>query len=770
LLNGSDFFGDDASLALKNLPADFISKIQVYDKQSDQAQFSGFNDGNSQKTINLITRNGQSNGIFGKFYAGYGTDNRYSIGGNYNNFKGNRRISIIGLSNNINQQNFSIQDILGVFGSSGPKPPNIRIPGMQPGPPPSGGKGGPPGMNDMANFFVGQQDGINTTNSLGLNYSDKWGKKLTISGSYFYNSTENNTINSLNRQYILNNTENQLYNENSSLVNKNYNHRLNIRLTYNIDSANSIIFSPRISYQKNSSAKKYIGINSFGDSMISLSKTSYSADNSGYNLSDNLLFNHKFSKQGRTVSLNIDASYNNKNTTGLLYSASQYFSNSDSFVINDQQSKSDNYSYTINPSLSYTEPLGRNTVLQLSYSPSITENSNKKLNYFADTTENTYSIPDSSLSGSYNNKIITQKGGVNIRYRAAKYFFIVGLDLQQNKLLGSQKLFVNYQIKKNYLTLLPSVMLQYRFSSSSNLHLFYRTQTNTPSVTQLQNVIDNSNTQQLTTGNPKLNQEYSHMLMGRFGKSNIYRGTSFFIMFFLRQTSDYIGNSVFIASKDTILSGNILLNKGSQLTNPVNLNNYRNFNTFLSYTFPIDSLKSNISINGGITYLLAPGLINDRTNNANTYNLNAGLSLINTVSKKLDFSINYNAFYNIVENSLRTDQNNNYFYQTISGKADWLPWKGLVISTDINYTNYKGLGEGYNQNVTLWNAGIGYKFLKDKSVELKFSVYDLLNQNNSITRSVNAYYIEDNQSNVLNRYFFLTLTYILKKFRGNSNG
>ena len=123
LIDGKEFFGDDASIALKNLPAEVIDKIQIYDKLSDQSQFTGFDDGNSQKTMNIVTKQGKSNGIFGKVYGGYGPDenlnDRFNNGGNLNFFKGKRRISIIGLSNNINQQNFSTQDLLGVTGGSG---------------------------------------------------------------------------------------------------------------------------------------------------------------------------------------------------------------------------------------------------------------------------------------------------------------------------------------------------------------------------------------------------------------------------------------------------------------------------------------------------------------------------------------------------------------------------------------------------------------------------------------------------------------------------
>ncbi|MBL7726496.1 MAG: carboxypeptidase regulatory-like domain-containing protein, partial [Dinghuibacter sp.] len=191
-IDGRDFFGDDATAALRNLPAEIVDKIQVFDRLSDQAQFTGFDDGNSQKAINVVTKAGMRNGQYGRLFAGYGTDNRYAAGGNMSFFKGSRRVSLIGQANNTNQQNFSAQDILGVTSSGGGGGRGGMGGGAQGG----GGRGGMGGGGGFTggrggmggggnNFFVGQQQGINTTNSFGINYSDAWSKKLNVTGSYF---------------------------------------------------------------------------------------------------------------------------------------------------------------------------------------------------------------------------------------------------------------------------------------------------------------------------------------------------------------------------------------------------------------------------------------------------------------------------------------------------------------------------------------------------------------------------------------------------------
>jgi hypothetical protein len=249
-IDGRDFFGDDASAALRNLPSDIVDKIQVFDRLSDQAQVTGIDDGNSVKAINIVTKSGMRNGQFGRVFAGYGTDDRYLAGGNMSFFKNNRRISVVGLLNNVNQQNFATQDLLGVTSSSG---------GGRGG---RGGRGGGNWGGGQDNFLVGQQTGINKTNALGINFNDKWGKKLDVSGSYFYNNSRNSNNQILNRQNLGEDTI-RFYDENSLSQSTNYNHRINLRLEYKMDSANTLIVTPSLNFQKNQSIIGYSAVSSF---------------------------------------------------------------------------------------------------------------------------------------------------------------------------------------------------------------------------------------------------------------------------------------------------------------------------------------------------------------------------------------------------------------------------------------------------------------------------------------------------------------------------
>ena len=755
-LDGQDIFGDDPTIALRNLPADVIDKVQIFDKMSDQAQFTGFDDGNSQKTMNLTTKGGMLKGQFGKFTAGYGTDQRYLLGGSLNFYNGKRKITFIGLSNNINQQNFSSQDLLGTSGmvSTGRGGPGRRGPG-----------GGQPG-GDMSRFLIGQQSGVNTTQSIGMNYTDMWGKKINVNFSYFFNNSQNSTSTILDRQYFLTDTSSQFYNESNESGNNNSNHRFSLRIQYDIDSSNSVILQPRFNLQDYNSNSSLTGKNFLQNNLplnSTINKTL--SEMSGYTFSNSILYRHKFKKDGRTFSMNFGNDLNNKNGHSDLFSRTDFFTGNDSIELNNQRSNTNSGGYSLTTNISYTEPLSKNSILQFTYNPVFSKNNSEKETTQFDSLTQAYSTPDTALSNKFRNKTTTQRGGINYRKKGDKYNFSFGLNYQYVELNSNEDYPLLINVKKGFSNLLPSANLQYKFSKTTSLRLFYRTSTNTPGISKLQNVIDNSNPLLLSTGNPDLKQEYSHSLVARFGNTNTKKSRMFFGFLSATYTNNYIGSSTLIATKDSTLAEGIILYKGAQLSVPANLNGNWNIRSFFTYGVPVKLIKSNVNMNLGYTYSHIPALINGADNISKTSNLYGGFVVSSNVSEKLDFTLTYTANYNMAQNSLQPALNNNYFYQVSTAKLNWLPWKWLVITSDLSHTLYNGLGSAYDQSIFLWNAGFGYKFLKNNAAELKLTVFDLLDNNQNITRTVTEYYIEDNNTKVINRYFLLTFTYNLRHFK-----
>ncbi len=758
LVDGKEFFGDDANMALKNLPAEIIDKVQIFNRASDQAQFTGFNDGNTDKTMNITTKSGRNNGTFGKLYAGYGTNDRYQAGGNMNFFKGDRRITVLGLSNNVNQQNFSMQDLFGGSGSAG------RMPmGGRGGPRGGGGMGGP-----MSDFMVGQQNGVSTTQSIGLNYSDKWGIKTNVSGSYFFNNSSTITNQLSNRTYLIDQETKQFYVDSTGSETNNYNNRFNLRLEHTFDSSHAIIYTPKFSFQSNENTSNQLALNTVNDTLLNSNSTYKKPINTGFNVNNNVLYRYKFEKPGRTISLNLIHDLNRRNNDTKQISDITALVKTGSYVntLLRQQSLSNSNSNNYNANLTYTENLTDSTQLQLSYNPILNHNLAERATNRFDTANGAYSRIDTLLSNNFDNTITTHRANVSININKNKWKFSAGVTQQFLTIASLQTFPENRTFEKSFQNLLPNLNFTYNFSNANTFRFFYRTNTNNPGVTQLQNVIDNTNPVMLSAGNPNLRQEFSQTLLSRYGSNNWHNSQSFFVFAMVTFTDDYIANSTYTATRDSVLDNGMLLSRGSQIARPVNLNGNVNARSFITYGIPVKALKSNVNMNLGVNYSKVPGLVNQLQNFANTFNINTGIVIGSNISEQVDFTISHTSNINFVENTVLSAQNSNFFINTSNVKLNVMPTSSWVIQSDINYTNFSGLGSDFNQNFFLWNAGIAYKFMK-RMAEVKLSVFDLLNQNNNINRTVTETYIEDTRSNVLNRYYMLTFTYNIRKFKAS---
>jgi hypothetical protein len=399
------------------------------------------------------------------------------------------------------------------------------------------------------------------------------------------------------------------------------------------------------------------------------------------------------------------------------------------------------------------------------YTPSYTNNFNDKETNNFNTANSEYNSLDTILSNKYKSVYLSNRGGIGYNMNKKKFMFMTNVNVQYATLTGNQDFPVAFAANRSFLSVLPSAMFNYKFSGGTNLRIMYRTSTNTPSITQLQNVINNSNPLLLSTGNPDLKQDFQHTLIIRYGKTNNEKATGLFAFLYGNYAQNYIGNSTLIPTHDTTITDSFVLKRGSQLTKPVNLQGYWNGRGFVTYALPISKIKCNLNFNSAATYSRIPALINGENNIANTYNFSGGLGLSSNISEKLDFNLSYNANYSIVNNSIQVQSNNNYFYQTTSLKFNWMIWKGLVFNTNLTHTLYSGLSQSYNQSYFLVNGSLAYKFLKNQALEVKVSVFDALGQNTSISRTVTETYIEDSQTKVLTRYYMLTFTYNLKKFK-----
>jgi hypothetical protein len=749
LVDGKEFFGNDPKTATKNLPADAIEKVQVFDRKSDQSRFTGFDDGNSEKTINLTIKPDKKNGVFGKATAGAGDKGLYQGNFNVNSFSAERQLSAIGMANNTNKQGFSFMDILNFTGG---------LPG-------AGGRGGGGMQLDMNSMGLPIQgasnnQGITTTKAGGLNYNNSWQKKMDLMSSYFYNNMQTDKTERAYQQWLLpGNNYNTTKDNNSG--NTNESHRFNLTGDYKIDSANSIRLSSSLNQQQSQYDinSNYNSVTTSGNLLNDGHANSF-ITGKGYSWNNSALFRHRFPKKGRTFSANLSFSLNDSKSNGGLQSQNNYYlpngglQQSDTInQVNNQENNSKSYGAV----LSYTEPLSKKSLLEFNYNFNATHSISDKTTFDFDKLSGKHTSLNNSLSNNFLSDYIYHRPGINWRYQQKKYNFTIGAAVQQASLESKFHIMAkDSAIERSFVNFLPRANLQYSINQFKNIRVAYNTFTRQPSVTQLQPLTDNTDPLKIKVGNPDLKQEYYHRLQAEYISFDPYRHTSFF------------------AGLSGGLTGNKIVNadqlgaQGQRITQPVNVNGTYNVNVNTAWGFPVKKIKSKLNLNSSVSKSFNIGFVNAEKNNINSWNASQELVWNYNYKELFDLSAGAEVIYNDVRYSLQKQQNVQYWNQHYTFEANLYLPKGFSLASDVDYTTRSGLTQGYNLDAVLWNAGIAKQVFKNKKGELRFQVYDLLNQNIGVSRSSNQNYIEDLSYNVLKRFWQLSFTYNLSRFAGKN--
>ena len=753
LVDGKEFFGNDPKIATKNLPADAVDKVQVYDKQSDMAQLTGFDDGQSEKTINLKLKKDKKKGVFGKVNAGGGTDGRYQGRFNVNSFKGARQMSVIGMGNNTNAEGFSFMDILSFSGGMNQL---------------GGGGGGGLNINISSNDPMagamggGNNNAINTSWAGGANYNNIIGNKMEIQSNYFFSRYNPVTDQKLSRQYILPDST-YFYNQNSRTNNLSYSHRFNLTYDYLIDSMHSLKFTPTLSLQnaKNQSLSKY---ETLSEQLIRSNNgfsNNYAASD-GYNFNGTLLFRKKFNRRGRTLSVSLGSTLNNSEGNGQLGSVNEFYNRSGLSVKTDsinQQSFSESEVRGYTTRAVYTEPLFKRSLVELSVSKNESRSVSDKVTYDFNQSSGKHDMINPLLTNNYENIYGTTTAGIRVRTQKKKYNYSFGLTWQNADLKGTIKSGIKDSvITKSFYNLLPNARFQYNFTRFKNLQLDYRASTNQPSVSQLQPIPDISNPLNIRMGNPNLKQEFTHRINASYTGINPFRNKSFFWF------------SSYSFTNNRIVNYDIIDSFGRKITTPVNVDGVYNLNNDLTVGLPLRFIKSSLNFNTGFGYSKSIQFINTVRNNIYNVSIDPGIEISKSFKDKLDLTLSGGFTYNKAKYSLQSSLNNNYLTQDYGIDVGWQLPGNFYLSTDFRYTINSQRSAGFNAKVPLWNAAFSKLFLKYNRGEIKISVYDLLNENQAIVRNTNSNYIEDQNNRVLKRFFLLSFTYSLNKMSANAGG
>lgn len=753
LVDGKEFFGSDPKIATQNLPADAIDKVQVYDKQSDQAQLTGFEDGNYEKTINLKLKKDKKKGMFGKVMAGGGTSNRYEGKFNVNSFKGARQLSAIGIANNTNAEGFSFMDILNFTGELNRMRNNggnlnfsmnsdeAMAMGMSPG---------------------GRNNGIKTARAGGINYNNIIGTRLDLQSNYFYSHFNPKAESHIQRQYLTPGLS-YTYLEDAFMNNLSNSNRLNTNLLYQVDSFNSIRIIPSFNNQqtKNSSQTNYQTIAASGLT----ANEGYSnarSNNDGYSFRNEITWRKKFARRGRTFSLSFQNSLNESDGSGDLASVTSYYNSVGSLVKKDTL----NQQSSINASLRgytgravYTEPIFKRSLLELSVSASHTKSGSEKITQDYNKLSGKYDLHNNLLSNNYENVYAYTNAGMRFRTQKRKYNYAVGLAYQQANLKGKIiSGLTDSVLAKSFSNLLPSARFQYNFSKFKFLAINYGTSTNQPAMSQLQPVPDNSNPLNIREGNPDLKQEYIHNMVAHLNLVSPFKNRNLFFFMNAQFTQNKITNS------------DVLDSLGVKYSKPVNVDGVYNINSEISYGRPLRFLKGNINISSNMALLRTKQYINKAANTIRNFAVGPSVRLDMNPRKNLNITVDAGFNRNRTNYSLQPASGNTYLSQEYGASVDWQLPKRFFFSSDFTYTINSQRSAGFNYKLPMWNASISKQIMKFNRGEIKLAARDLLDKNLGINRSSNSNYIEDSRVLTLRRFFTLSFTYSLNKVGLNNSG
>ena len=775
-VDGKEFFGEDVTTAIKSLPAEAVKSIEVYNKLSDQAEFSGMDDGEGFKALNIVTHENMRQGQFGKVYAGYGYDadsdndsrHKYLAGGNVNFFTGDSRISVLALFNNVNQQNFSFEDILGVTGGGG------------------GGFG-----RGVGQYMTRPQSGIATVNSIGLNYSDTWGKKdnVTFEGSYFFNRTSTINRSTNDRWYEAPYDIDTLSTRGYSTT-LNNNHRFNARLEWKISPNQSLMSRTGFSFQSNDPFSSTYG-HQWGQSGYSVIDNQSTSSNSGYNLREFLQYRAKLGKDGRTITIDGNINYGNrKNNSDSWSNYADAYTGDINDIINPADTVNLLYQRSVRPTVStnlgtnftYTEPLSKYSQFSFQYRMSYQkqeQNKNTDTHYEGDDFEFNPLLSSNSNSTYWRHNI-----GPGFRYSKERNTFVANVYYQRSILSGQ---ITNYgkteYINRKYNNFTYFMMGNLNINRQNTIRLFVRSSTDNPSIDNLQSIYDVSDAQYISRGNPELNPSYSHSINFHYTNSNVNKGRTFMWMFSYQNASDYITTYTVQNLRGLEIDG--VTYNPLQYSQRVNMSGYNSIRTHISYGLPLNFMKCNLNIMTGVSYSVTPTMFSNgvsvaadgsiplgERNEASQFTYNAGAVLGSNISENVDFTVSWNGSYSLARNSLASrPSNNRYFYHVASASLKATFLQGFTFTGSFAYTQNVGFTNNYNDEYMLCNLYLGHKLFKNKRGEVMVGVNDLLNQNKAFSRTVGSGYTQNATNSVVGRYYMVQFVYNLRHFgkKGSKN-
>ncbi|GAB3529994.1 TonB-dependent receptor [Pontibacter brevis] len=713
-VDGKEFFGGDLRAAINNLPADAIENVQVIDAKSEEAQFSGVDDGRREKVVNLTLKEDSRNTGYGKVTAGIGTHQRYMAKGNYNRFDGGNFVSLMGMSNNVNNQWLT---------SDGPATT----------PQTSGNTPRSPAQNGLVN-----------THMAGANSFHQLTPKTSLTGSYLFNQTNASVQSSLIRQNFLPEGT-ALYYENSQQQNRNTLHSATAGVEHK-DSVNTIRLNATFGYTgtrmiSSSNRQSY----SVTDSLVNEGERSANTQSKGYSLDTDLFYGHRFGKSGRLVTVTNQLTTFQDNTEGRTVSYTRFVEGGEERV--RQLNKQENNDLAYNLRIAYTEPLGKKQFLQATYNLS---NRASKSNLEVYDLVNDTTLLDMEQSSRFGSRYVYQQAGVTYRLNRGKSNLAIGAKAQQSALTRRLQA-PDEEVTGKFQNILPHLNYNRRFNRSTRLSFDYTTSVREPSVNQLQPVVSRYDPLHLYVGNPDLRPEYTHQGKLKLNTSDAASGL------FLS------GSANFSYTTNPIIAAVSINERQVRTTQYVNVRQSSSLSTFATLGIPVRKYNSRFN--------LSPYLRQGQS--VNQLNGVEGTITQRSVGANVDYNYNYKEFVDLnlrasltrTSSDYELNQNRNQVFVNAAYVADATVYllERFHFTTEFTYSKFRNTQANFNQGIPVLNLAISMFVLKGKRGEIQLSGLNMLNRNLGVTQFANQNYIEQSVQNSLGNFYMLSFTYNFNK-------
>jgi len=728
-VDGKEFFSGDPSVALKNLSADAIKKIELIDEKSDKSRVTGVDDSNRSKVINLTLKDDRKVNAFGKFQGGYGSDERYLTSLNYNRFSPKMQVSIIARANNVNSSGSDISEIMS-FGGGGRG--GFRV---------SRGGGG------------GSSSGFITTGIAGFNLGYEFKKKQNLNADYFYNYVNSESGNVFSKRTEFVGTD-KLYSESSS--NSNSETKSNKANFSYIDRSNelkTITLRGRLN-SSNTNGSSISTLDAFKSNDPNTKELqnlgTSNSDNKSSSASVNLDYIKRFNKTSkRNFELEFDFSSDKSDNISGNKNTKDYTDPLKTDEVSLSTQKSNNKGSNVNFELQYTEPLSDKHFIEVGGGINV-----KNEDEYTDQTQtlNGTNNAGSTFTADLFEEKTTTYGKVDYRFNNEKTSLTIGTEFQEQK----QDFGVTNvsDFKRNYSSVNPSFRFRYRPKKGSWVFLRYSKSLDLPSLSRVSPIVNNFNPLFIRQGNQNLTPETRHSIFGMYGNYNFVTGFSFFAHLSYNSTSDAIVNK-----EDTDIATRV------KTSSYVNLGNRDNFSGDLSFGNRLKKLGIRYNLGVNVSTSNYQSVINNVNNKTNTNNTSFRVTLENNKKDNLDLTVGANISKNNTTFS-GTTSNREFIQQSYYIKSDWNITKSFNFNTQYKYDIYTDSNFGTDQSVPIWNASISYNFLKSKAMNIKLTALDLLNKNVGFSRSSSDNYFEETTKDVLGTYYMVSLTYTLNGNKG----